>query len=213
MSEIANECPVQPRFDNIVVLEDKDPDEARTSEGGVILTDYHRPPTQFGIVQAVGPGKLVEREDGSTYYKTMPFRVGLRVVFTTHSGEGININGTRWLIVKEKDVVGVILPPHEDFYTAQPDHVLVRPETPTGMTASGILLTMSDRVPKFKGKILQIGSAVTDFYPGETVIFRQHAGTTIPDPNDETGMGVLYIFKQTQLRAVLKVDQEAAHAS
>jgi chaperonin GroES len=78
--------------------------EARTP-AGIIIPDNAKEKPQQGEVVAVGPGG---RDDSG---KLIPIDVkaGDRVLFGKWSGTEVKIDGDEYLIMKESDVMGVIV--------------------------------------------------------------------------------------------------------
>jgi chaperonin GroES len=86
-----------------VVIERVDA-EAKTA-GGIIIPDTAQEKPQEGRVIAVGPGG--RDENG----KLIPIelKVGDRILFGKWSGTEVNIDGIDYLIMKESDVMGVLV--------------------------------------------------------------------------------------------------------
>jgi chaperonin GroES len=86
-----------------VVIERVDA-EAKTA-GGIIIPDTAQEKPQEGRVIAVGPGG--RDENG----KLIPIelKVGDRILFGKWSGTEVKIDGIDYLIMKESDVMGVLI--------------------------------------------------------------------------------------------------------
>ena len=86
-----------------VVIERVDA-EAKTA-GGIIIPDTAKEKPQEGRVIAVGPGG--RDENG----KLIPIelKVGDRILFGKWSGTEVKIDGIDYLIMKESDVMGVLV--------------------------------------------------------------------------------------------------------
>ena len=93
---------VRPLQDRILV---KRVEEETKTKGGIIIPDSAKEKPQEGLVVAVGPGKI--SDDG----KRVPpdVKAGDRVLFGKYSGTEIKIEGEEHLILREDDVVAVIL--------------------------------------------------------------------------------------------------------
>src|SRR5881296_3945895 len=78
--------------------------EAKTA-GGIIIPDTAQEKPQQGEVVAVGPGG---RDDSG---KLIPIDVkaGERVLFGKWSGTEVKLDGVEYLIMKESDLMGVLL--------------------------------------------------------------------------------------------------------
>jgi chaperonin GroES len=67
--------------------------------GGIYIPDTAKEKTQEGLVVAVG-------EAGESGY--MPVKKGDHVLYETYSGSEVDVQGKKHLILKIKDVMGVI---------------------------------------------------------------------------------------------------------
>src|SRR5437867_5923352 len=78
--------------------------EAKTA-GGIIVPDTAKEKPQQGEIVAVGPGG---RDEAG---KLIPIDVkpGDRVLFGKWSGNEVKIDGVEYLIMKESDIMGVLL--------------------------------------------------------------------------------------------------------
>jgi chaperonin GroES len=92
----------RPLHDRVVV--ERVDAEAKTS-GGIIIPDTAKEKPQQGEVIAVGPGG---RDEAG---KLIPIDVkpGDRVLFGKWSGTEVKLDGIEYLIMKESDIMGVIL--------------------------------------------------------------------------------------------------------
>ena len=75
------------------------------SAGGIIIPDTAREKPQEGRVVGVGPGG--RDENG----KLIPIdvKVGDRILFGKWSGTEVKIDGVEYLIMKESDIMGVLV--------------------------------------------------------------------------------------------------------
>jgi chaperonin GroES len=75
------------------------------SVGGIIIPDTAKEKPQQGEVIAVGPGG---RDEAG---KLIPIdvQVGDRVLFAKWSGTEVKIEGDEYLIMKESDIIGVLV--------------------------------------------------------------------------------------------------------
>ncbi len=82
--------------------------EERT-KGGIIIPDTAKEKPQEGEVIAVGPG--ARDETG----KLIPLDVkpGDRILFGKWSGTEVKIDGEEYLIMKESDILGIVVPEEE----------------------------------------------------------------------------------------------------
>jgi len=92
----------RPLHDRVVV--NRIDAEAKTS-GGIIIPDTAKEKPQQGEVIAVGPGG---RDEAG---KLIPIDVkaGDRVLFGKWSGTEVKIDGVEYLIMKESDIMGVLV--------------------------------------------------------------------------------------------------------
>jgi len=77
--------------------------EEEKTKGGIIIPDSAKEKPQEGKVVAVGKGR---HEDG----KVIPLdvRAGDRILFGKYSGNEVKIEGEEFLIIEEKDILGVL---------------------------------------------------------------------------------------------------------
>src|SRR5207302_4273457 len=92
----------RPLHDRVVV---KRIDAEEKSAGGIIIPDTAKEKPQQGEVVAVGPGGRDETG------KLIPIDVkaGDRVLFGKWSGSEVKIAGIEYLIMKESDIMGVLV--------------------------------------------------------------------------------------------------------
>jgi chaperonin GroES len=91
-----------PLHDRVVVTR-IDAEEKTT--GGIIIPDTAKEKPQEGRVVAIGPGG--RDENG----KLIPIdvKVGDRILFGKWSGTEVKIDGVEYLIMKESDIMGVLV--------------------------------------------------------------------------------------------------------
>lgn len=92
---------ITPLNDKIVVerLEAED-----KSAGGIIIPDAAKEKPKQGKVLAVGEGKVLESGSRSTFQ----VKVGDRVLFTSYSGNEVQVDGKDYLVMTEDDVLAVV---------------------------------------------------------------------------------------------------------
>lgn len=76
-----------------------------TTASGIIIPDAAKEKPQEGEVVAVGDGKTLE---GGTVYKP-EVKVGDKVLFSKYSGSEVKLDGTEHLIMREDDLLGILL--------------------------------------------------------------------------------------------------------
>jgi chaperonin GroES len=93
---------VKPLADRILV---RRIEEQEMKRGGIIIPDTAKEKPQEGEVIAVGPGRMTE--DG----KRIPIEVtkGDRILIGKYSGADVKIEGTEYIILREDDVLGVLI--------------------------------------------------------------------------------------------------------
>jgi chaperonin GroES len=92
----------RPLHDRVVVKRVEAEDK---SKGGIIIPDTAKEKPQQGEVVAVGPGG--RDENGKLI--PMDLKAGDRVLFGKWSGTEVKLDGEELLIMKESDVMGVIV--------------------------------------------------------------------------------------------------------
>ena len=92
---------IRPLHDRVLV---KREEEGEEKIGGIIIPDTAKEKPQRATVEAVGAGKVDENG------KRIPLDVkkGDRVLFGKWSGNEVKIDGAELLIMKERDIMGVI---------------------------------------------------------------------------------------------------------
>ena len=92
----------RPLHDRVVV---KRIDAEEKSKGGIIIPDTAKEKPQEGEVVAVGPGS----RDDSGKLNALDVKAGDRVLFGKWSGTEVKLDGVEYLIMKESDIMGVIV--------------------------------------------------------------------------------------------------------
>ena len=92
----------RPLHDRVVVRRIEAEDK---SAGGIIIPDTAKEKPSQGEVIAVGPGG----RDESGKLIPIDLKEGDRVLFGKWSGTEVKIDGTEYLIMKENDIMGVLL--------------------------------------------------------------------------------------------------------
>ena len=75
------------------------------TKGGIIIPDTAKEKPQEGEVVAVGPGA----RDESGKLQPLELKAGDRVLFGKWSGTEVKIDGQELLIMKESDIMGVLV--------------------------------------------------------------------------------------------------------
>src|SRR5881394_1180183 len=92
----------RPLHDRVVV---KRIDAEAKSAGGIIIPDTAKEKPQEGEIVAVGPGG----RDESGKLIPLDVKAGNRVLFGKWSGTEVKIDGVEYLIMKESDIMGVLV--------------------------------------------------------------------------------------------------------
>lgn len=77
--------------------------EAKTA-GGIILPDTAKEEKSEGKVVAVGPGRILDC--GKT--QEVGVKKGERVIFGKYSGDDVTVEGTKYKILAEKEILAVV---------------------------------------------------------------------------------------------------------
>ena len=93
---------IRPLQDRIIV---KRVQEEEKTKGGIIIPDTAKEKPQEGVVVAVGPGA---RDESGNLVPT-ELKAGDRILFGKWSGTEVKIDGEELLIMKESDVMGVLV--------------------------------------------------------------------------------------------------------
>ena len=92
----------RPLHDRVVV---KRVDAEEKSKGGIIIPDTAKEKPQEGEVVAVGPGG----RDEAGKLVPLDVKVGDRILFGKWSGTEVKLDGEELLIMKESDIMGVVI--------------------------------------------------------------------------------------------------------
>jgi chaperonin GroES len=92
----------RPLHDRVVI---KRIEAEAKSAGGIIIPDTAQEKPQQGEVVAVGPGG----RDESGKLIPIDVKAGDRILFGKWSGTEVKIDGTEYLIMKESDIMGVLV--------------------------------------------------------------------------------------------------------
>ncbi len=75
------------------------------TKGGIIIPDTAKEKPQEGEVIAVGPGT----RDETGKLVSLDVKAGDRVLFGKWSGSEVTIDGEEYLIMKESDILGIVV--------------------------------------------------------------------------------------------------------
>ncbi len=85
-----------------LVVEPLEQDEV--TAGGIILPETAKEKPQQGKVIAAGPGRL----NDSGRWIAMEVKVGDRVLYAKYAGTEVKLDGVKYLILRESDVLAII---------------------------------------------------------------------------------------------------------
>lgn len=92
---------LKPLGDRLLV---KPIEQEEKTASGIILPETAKEKPQEGEVLAVGPGS--RKEDGSRI--VMDVAVGNRVLYAKYAGTEIKMDGVKYLILRESDVLAIV---------------------------------------------------------------------------------------------------------
>jgi chaperonin GroES len=93
---------IRPLYDRVVV---KRTEEQEAMRNGIVIPDSAKEKPQEGEVMAVGHGKRLE--DGRLV--ALDVKIGDRVLFGKYSGTETKVVGTDYIIMREDDVLGILV--------------------------------------------------------------------------------------------------------
>jgi chaperonin GroES len=93
---------IRPLQDRIIV---KRVQEEEKTKGGIIIPDTAKEKPIEGKVIAAGNGKVLE--DGKV--RPLDVKKGDRILFSKYAGTEVKIDGEEHLIMREEDILGVIV--------------------------------------------------------------------------------------------------------
>ena len=77
--------------------------EAKTA-GDILLPESAKEKPKEGVIISLGDGRLLESGERAEW----SVKVGDRVLFTSYGGTEVKYNGEEYLIMEERDILGVI---------------------------------------------------------------------------------------------------------
>jgi chaperonin GroES len=92
---------IKPLDDRMVVQQSEA--EEKTA-GGIVLPDTAKEKPQRGKVVATGPGKLLDSGERGQ----MSVKAGDEVFYGKYAGSDVEIDGTKYVILRESDVLAII---------------------------------------------------------------------------------------------------------
>jgi len=92
---------LKPLDDRIII---KQSEAEEKSAGGILLPETAKEKPQIGKVVAVGPGNILD--DGKR--GKMSVKKKDEVIYAKYSGSDVEIDGEKYVILKESDVLGIV---------------------------------------------------------------------------------------------------------
>ena len=93
---------IRPLHDRLLV---KRVEKEERTVGGIIIPDTAKEKPQEAEVVAVGNGKRLD----SGELRPLDVKVGDKILFSKYAGTEVKIEGTEHLILREEDVIGIVL--------------------------------------------------------------------------------------------------------
>ena len=91
---------IKPLFDRVVILPK---DAEKETKSGIILTTASAEKSQVATVVAVGDGGLVDGKETK-----MQLKVGQEVLYAKYSGTEFSLDGKKYIVLKQTDVLAVL---------------------------------------------------------------------------------------------------------
>ncbi len=92
---------LRPLDDGVVIK----PTEAKEkTAGGIFLPDTAKEKPQTGKVIAVGPGRMLDNGKRSP----MNIKKNNEVIYPRYLGSDVEIDGEKYVILKERDILGIV---------------------------------------------------------------------------------------------------------
>ena len=79
-------------------------EQEEKTASGIFLPDTAKEKPSQGEVVAVGPGKV--QDDGKRV--ALDVKVGDKIIFSKYAGTEVKVEGTKYLIVSERDILAII---------------------------------------------------------------------------------------------------------
>jgi len=92
---------IKPLYDRVVV---KKVEVEQKTAGGIILPDTAKEESQVGEVVAVGEGRILENGE----IRPLKVKEGNRVLYSKYAGNEVELDGEKYLIIREEDILAVI---------------------------------------------------------------------------------------------------------
>jgi chaperonin GroES len=103
MAKKADKLNIRPLGDRVVV-QAADDDEMTFAGGKLVLPETAKEKPQKGVVVAAGAG----RKDDNGKLVAMDVAVGQNVLYAKYAGTEVKIDGNKYLILKESDILAIV---------------------------------------------------------------------------------------------------------
>ncbi|KAI3746694.1 hypothetical protein L6452_09133 [Arctium lappa] len=175
---------VAPKYTTLKPLGDRVLVKIKAAEektaGGILLPSTAQSKPQGGEVVAVGEGRTLGQKKVDVGVKT-----GTPVVYSKYAGTEVEFDGSKHLLLKEDDIVGIL--ETDDIKDLKPlnDRVLIKVVEAEQTTAGGLLLTQTTKEKPSIGTVIAVGPGPLDeegnrkeltACAGNTVLFSKYAG-------------------------------------
>ena len=91
---------IRPLGDRVVVKVVKQ----EITAGGIVLPDTAQEKPQMGEVVAVGPGRILDNGERAK----MDVAAGNKILFAKYAGTEVKLDGNEYLLIAEKDILGIV---------------------------------------------------------------------------------------------------------
>ncbi|CAL0306933.1 unnamed protein product [Lupinus luteus] len=168
---------IKPLGDRVLI---KIKEAEEKSEGGIILPTTAQTKPQGGEVVAVGEGKSVGKSKVEISVKT-----GAQVLYSKYVGTEVEFNGSKHLILKDDDIIGILETDEVKDLKPLNDRVLIQVAQAEEKTAGGLFLTDATKDKPSIGTVIAVGPGSVDeegnktplsVKPGNKVLYSKYAG-------------------------------------
>ncbi|XP_055836350.1 20 kDa chaperonin, chloroplastic-like [Solanum dulcamara] len=175
---------VSPKYTSLKPLGDRVLVKIKTPEeksvGGILLPTSAQSKPQGGEVVAVGEGRSIGKTTVEISVKN-----GTQVLYSKYAGTELEFDGSKHLILKEDDIVGIL--ETDDIKDLKPlnDRVLIKVAEVEEKTAGGLFLSEAAKEKPSIGTVISVGPGPLDeegkrkslsVSPGNTVLYSKYAG-------------------------------------
>ncbi|KAM4087626.1 hypothetical protein ACB094_07G009500 [Castanea mollissima] len=127
------------------------------TDGGILVPTTAQTKPQGGEVVAIGEGKIVGKSKVDISVK-----IGTQIVYSKYAGTELELNGSKHLILKDDDIVGIL--ESDDAKELKPlnDRVLIKVAEAEEKTTGGLLLTEATKEKPSIGTVIAVGPGPLD---------------------------------------------------